>query len=89
MTPIFTQHEGSQAEKPAEVDTTSSSTVVYVRKNIEQFTREEDGETVTLWRYDEAQMTREEYAIYKGEDNAAKIEYVAMMADIDLDETEV
>lgn len=86
MTIKFTYHEGSQAEEPLAVDTESSKGTVYLRRNIEQIERkdEQTGETVTLWGYEEAQLTHEEYALYLGEDNSAKIEYVAMMSDIEL-----
>lgn len=84
----YKHHEGSQAERPAEVDTISSPTVYYLRKNIEQVTREDPqtGDEVTLWGYDEAELTPMEYATYVAEEAAAKTEYVAMMSDIDLEE---
>lgn len=57
---------GTQPDKPEEVDRTSSPSTVYLRKNIEQVTREVDGsdgkiQTVTEWQYDEKEMTVEEY----------------------------
>lgn len=86
MTLNFTHHEGSWDEEPATVDATSSATVVYIRKNIEQFTKtdQQTGEEVTLWGYDEAQISHSDYALYLGEENAADIAYVAIMAGIDL-----
>lgn len=88
MTPIYTHHEGSQVTKPAAIDTTSSKTAVFLRKNIEQITRqdEQSGEEVTLWSYDEAKLTNAEYTAYLAEDTAAKVEYIAMMSDIEFDE---
>lgn len=61
----YEHHEGSQATKPLPVDTTSSSTVVYIRKNIRQIEREDSmsGDTVTLWSYDEAEITHEDYEL--------------------------
>lgn len=57
--------EGTQAEKPLELDTVSSPSVVYLRKNITQETRkQENGEEVTLWIYDEARLTQAEYKEY-------------------------
>ena len=50
---------GSQPEKPAEFDTTSSPTTVYQRRNVQRITTE-DGE---LWEYEERTMTHEEYAV--------------------------
>ena len=54
-------HEGSQAEKPAVVDTTSSATVVYLRRNIQQITRADEMGEVTLWQYEEARISHSEY----------------------------
>ena len=54
--------QGSQAEKPAEFDTTTSEVVVYQHKNIERITVENmDGTTAELWEYDEREMSHEEY----------------------------
>ena len=53
---------GSQTTKPEEIDLTSSGTTVYLRKNIQQITQEnEEGESVQLWEYDEQEMTVQEY----------------------------
>lgn len=64
---IYRKSEGSQAEKPKAIDTTSSSTVVYLRKNIQQEEREYDGEKVKLWVYDEAILTHDEFEEYMAE----------------------
>ena len=50
---------GTQPDKPEEVDRTSSPSTVYLRKNIEQVTREVEGNDG--WQYDEKEMTVEEY----------------------------
>lgn len=50
--------EGFQTEKPAEIDTTSSPTTVYFRKNIREVPNEGEG---THWKYDEAQIMRDDY----------------------------
>lgn len=98
---------GSQTEKPEVIDKASSSKYVYLRRNIERITRtDEQGGGVSLWQYDEAVVTQEEYAQYdtvvmeivqaelnnlaseQAKQNAAmlaNIEYIAMMADIDLE----
>ncbi|MSU82493.1 hypothetical protein FYJ25_09055 [Anaerobutyricum soehngenii] len=55
---------GTQPDKPEEIDRTSSPLTVYLRKNIEQVTREvegSNGEMTTEWQYDEKEMTVEEY----------------------------
>ena len=50
--------------RPEELDTTSSEYVVYERRNIES--REEtdpmDGETRTVWYYEERTIPKDEYA---------------------------
>lgn len=98
---------GSQEQKPEAIDKTSSSEVVYLRRNIKRtYKTEEKGGVVLLWQYEEAIVTQEEYAQYdtvvmeivqaeldsmaseQAEHNAAmlaNIEYIAMMADIDLE----
>ena len=56
--------QGSQPEKPSEFDITTSSIVVYQRRNIKQVTVDNsDGTTTTLWEYEEREMSREEYAV--------------------------
>lgn len=57
----------SRTEEPATIDTTSSETTVYERRNIRQETREEEmgGETIpiTEWVYEQREYSREEYAM--------------------------
>ncbi len=56
----------SRTEEPAALDTTSSATTVYERRNIRQETQthETDGQTVeiTEWVYEQREYTREEYS---------------------------
>ena len=60
---IYQHHEGSQSEKPLEFDATTSKTVVYLRKNIERVTKEdEQGNTYEMWEYDEAIVPMSEFA---------------------------
>ncbi|MDO4292152.1 MAG: hypothetical protein Q4C65_02865 [Eubacteriales bacterium] len=60
--------EGTQAEKPKEIDTTASPFCVYLRKNIQQETKEQqDGDSITVWTYEEAALTLKEYAQYQKE----------------------
>ncbi len=60
---------GTQEEKPSTLDRSSSSAVVYLRKNIvkETQTDETTGNTVTGWRYDECKLTNEEFDQYARE----------------------
>jgi hypothetical protein len=83
MNITYKHTEGSQAERPLEVDTTSSKSVVYLRKNIERVEKEdEQGNKYELWSYDEAQLTPDEYSIFLQEDTQSKVEYLIMMLDL-------
>lgn len=60
--------EGTQAEKPKELDTEASPFTVYIRKNILREEKEQqDGGSAEVWTYDEAALTLEEYAQYQKE----------------------
>lgn len=87
MTIKYKYHEGSQTEKPVKIDTFSSPTAVYLRKNIQRITRidEMSGEKISLWGYEEAKLTLDEWTAYLAEDTAAKVEYMAMMSGIDFE----
>ena len=63
----WTQVMGTQSEKPLEIDTYSSPNTVYLRKNIAQVEVEDNvsGDKITMWQYDERQMTPAEYAQYQ------------------------
>lgn len=88
--------EGFQPERPLEIDETSSRTTVYLRRNIEEVPNmDADGNPSegTHWRYEEAQLTKEEYKIYSGlmEENKkiqgdlqSKIDYLSIMMDIEM-----
>ena len=60
------QVRGTQTTRPLEVDTSSSTKTVYLRRNIEQVEIEDSQseKTVTMWEYEERQMTPEEYSQY-------------------------
>ena len=80
--------------KPELIDTTSSKTTVYIRKNIIEKERigEETGDSATYYEYDEAKLTKEEYQEYLKEleiidiqKQRADIDYIALMSGIDLE----
>ena len=80
--------------KPELVDTTSSKTTVYLRKNIIEKERvdEETGESTLCYEYDEAKLTKEEYQEYLKEleivdiqKQRADIDYIALMCGVDLE----
>lgn len=59
--------------KPLEVDTTTSKKYIYLRKNIEESQmKNDDGESYTVFNYDEAKLTQEEYEIYLKEITATQ-----------------
>lgn len=70
---------------PDEIDTMSSPTTVYLRKNIrtEERTDPETGETRTVFVYDEAKMPRQEYVDYLSGKTQADVEYLYMMGGLD------
>ena len=80
--------------KPELVDTTSSKTTVYIRKNIIEKERvdEETGESTPYYEYDETKLTKKEYQEYLKEleiidiqKQRADIDYIALMSGIDLE----
>ena len=60
------QVTGSQSEKPLEVDTISTNSTVYMRRNSKEVEvkNEVSGEQVTMWQYEERQLTPQEYTLY-------------------------
>ena len=80
--------------KPESIDTTSSKTTVYLRKNIIEKERmdKETGVSTKFYEYDEAKLTKEEYQEYLKEleiidiqKQRADIDYIALMSGIDLE----
>lgn len=63
---IWKKVTGCQPNKPDEVDTTSSPTTVYLRRNIREaeIAEQMDGTPITGWEYEEAQLSLEEYKEY-------------------------
>ena len=86
--------KSESAIKPELIDTTSSKTTVYIRKNIIEKERidKETGDSATYYEYDEAKLTKEEYQEYLKEleiidiqKQRADIDYIALMSGIDLE----
>ena len=80
--------------KPELVDTASSKKYVYLRKDIieTQKTDEFSNETITLYEYQEAKLTKQEYQEYLAElsiidiqQQRADIDYIAIMTGVDLE----
>ena len=74
----ITWKKSSSNERPVEKDETSSATTVYLRKNIEEKTvQNEDGSKSIIFEYDEAALTKEEYARYQD-----KLDTEALIAEV-------
>lgn len=77
--------------RPNTIDQTSSKKWVYLRRNIEEREREDEqtGLKILFYSYEEMKIPKENYPIYELEaQNAANLDYIAMMNDIDLDDDE-
>ncbi len=83
--------------KPELIDTTSSKTSVYLRKNIVEKTEfdEINGKEYTFYEYDECKLTKAEYEQYLNklslmdiEQQRADIDYIALMCGVDLEGTD-
>lgn len=70
---------------PEELDTSSSPTTVYLRKNLrtEERTDVMTGEKHTVYVYDEAKVPKTEYMDYITGKTQADIEYLYMMGGLD------
>ena len=59
--------EGTQPERPKELDTASSPRCVYLRRNIKQLEKPTENGNVTVWSYEEARLSLSEYVQYQKE----------------------
>ena len=79
-------------ERPEIVDKISSKKWVYIRRNVEEFEREDETNPTIkekFYKWEEMKIRKEDYSIYQLEiQNAANLDYLAMMNDIDLDNDE-
>ena len=79
-------------DRPLVTDETSSKKWVYVRRNIEEFEREDETDPAIkekFYKWEEMKIRKEDYPIYQLEvQNAASLDYIAMMSDIDIDNEE-
>jgi hypothetical protein len=74
MSITYRQTEGTQAERPKEVEV--GLTTVYLRKNIESSIKKQDGGDIQVWNYEEARLMPEEYKAYLGEMENPAIESI-------------
>lgn len=71
--------------EPELLDITSCPDGVYIRRNVTTIQREmEDGALQEMYLYEEAFLSKEDYAVYLAQENAANIDYIAMMQEVDL-----
>lgn len=69
---------------PAELDTVSSPTTVYFRRNIEEVEIPDEGlNSRTVYKYEEAKVPKIEYIEWLAEKNQADLEYLYMMTEVD------
>lgn len=79
---------GSQTEKPKEIDTTSSRYVVYIRKDIEEYTSSDEGIEFKGWKYKECVVPNNEYLVESLKENKETNETI-MLAIADLYESQL
>ncbi len=93
---ILDYKKSQSSIRPDPLDTTSSKTNVYIRNNIVEKTEidEINGEQRIFYEYDEAKLTKAQYEEYLKEleiadiqQQRADIDYIAMMCNVDLEET--
>lgn len=76
-------------ERPAIVDETSSKKWVYIRRNIEEFEREDETDLTIkekFYRWEEMKIRKDNWKLYEAvERNTANIDYIAMMEDIEIE----
>lgn len=83
-------YSSEATHEPLLIDCDSSPNVVFLRRNVEEVTKEmEDGTTYTAWKYEECTVSHEAYQqIMVAEQTKARsdIDYIAIMTEVDLDE---
>lgn len=59
--------QNSNDIKPDEIDTTSSKSVVYIRKDFKEveISGMEEGETRTVWQYLEQEIPQQDWELYR------------------------
>lgn len=80
---MWYKNENGSLDKPTALDTESSKIYAFVRKDFEQVEGTE--EIPAHWQWMELKILKENMSAYKQtETNAANIDYIAMMADIEI-----
>jgi hypothetical protein len=89
---ILNYKKSESLKIPKTIDTTSSKTKVYLRKNIVKKERQDEEENLyQYYEYDETKLTKEEYEKYLNElafsdieRQRADIDYIALMTGVEL-----
>ena len=77
------KRKSESATFPKELDLTSSDTTVYVRSNIVAEERTQmNGETMTMYVYDEIEYTKAEYESQVIAQTRADVDYIAILQEI-------
>lgn len=78
-------YHSESATRPLETDTTSSKKYNYRRRNITEVQREQDGESITMYEYEECKIPKESWGLYLDTvQQRADIDYIATMTDVEL-----
>ena len=79
------KRKSESATFPKELDLTSSNTTVYVRSNIIPEERTQmNGETITMYVYDETEYAKAEYESLVVAQTRADVDYIAILQEIKL-----
>lgn len=84
---MWYKSENGNLEKPNDVDMLSSKAYVFVRKDFVQIPESGSGNEVipAHWEWLETKIRKEDYTMYlMAESNAANIDYIAMMTDVEI-----
>lgn len=85
---LITWKYAESTDRPLDVDEVSSPISVYLAKDIAEKQREDtDGETVTYYEYQSAVLSKAEYNMYLTEKLQSDVDFLAMMTDVDMEET--
>ena len=75
-------YRSESAVMPLEIDTESSNTYNYVRRNVEEVEREENGETIKMYTYEESKVLKADWGLYLDLTQAqADIDYLNMITE--------
>jgi hypothetical protein len=83
---MSTWYGGESSVYPVLIDSTSSMNWVYVRRNIEEHEREEEGETRVYYTFEEQKVPKEVWGIFEkeAENNEKIVETNVKVAEADL-----